>query len=166
MLTCYNAHMTPLFNHLDALELLSYSKETGLFSWSKQRRGVKVGIPLGCSNGFGYLRITVMGQSVYAHRLAWFYVHGKWPKDQIDHINGIKSDNRIANLRDVVSIENAQNKHGAQKNSKSLTMGVSWHKRSKKWQVHVCVYRERKYLGLFNDIKEAEAVYLKAKGKL
>jgi hypothetical protein len=70
-------------------------------------------VPLGTSNGFGYLRITVLGKSYYAHRLAWFYMNGEWP-DQIDHINGIKSDNRIENLRNVTVQQNNQNKLNAQ----------------------------------------------------
>jgi HNH endonuclease len=157
--------MKPLFNQKDVRELLDYNQETGIFMWKKSRRGIQVGKPLGTDNGFGYLRITVLGKSVYAHRLAWFYVHGNWP-DQIDHINGNKSDNRIKNLRDVNVQQNAQNKIKAQKNSESQTLGVSWHKKAKKWQAHICVYKQRKYLGLFVNIEEAHKAYLKEKEKI
>jgi len=114
---------------------------------------------LGTDNGFGYLRITVLGKSYYAHRLAWMYVHGKLPSGEIDHINGIKQDNRIENLRDLKSISNANNKTRASKNSKSNILGVSWHKKARKWSAYICVYKQRKYLGLFSDIKEAELAY-------
>ena len=133
--------------------------------WRKQRRGVKTDVPLGTDNGFGYLRITVLGKSYYAHRLAWFYAKGTWP-DQIDHINGIKSDNRLDNLRDVNVQQNAQNKLNAQKNSDSQILGVSWHKKAKKWQAHICIYKERKYLGLFDNVKDAEEAYKKEKERI
>ena len=157
--------MKPLFNQKDVVDLLNYNQQTGVFVWKKPRRGIKVGQPLGTDNGFGYLRITVLGKSVYAHRLAWFYVYGEWP-DQIDHINGKKSDNRIKNLRNVNVQQNAQNKTSAQKNSESQTLGVSWHKRAKKWQAHICVYKERKYLGLFENVADAHKAYLKEKEKI
>lgn len=133
--------------------------------WRKQRRGVKTNVPLGTDNGFGYLRITVFGKSYYAHRLAWFYMKGVWP-DQIDHINGIKSDNRIDNLRSVNTQQNNQNKHKAQKNNTSKILGVSWHKKAKKWQAHICVYKQRKYLGLFEKIEDAEKAYKKEKQRI
>lgn len=157
--------MKSLFTQKDLWEILYYNANTGVFMWCKERRGIKIGVPLGTDNGFGYLRITVLGKSYYAHRLAWFYINGTWP-DQIDHINGVKSDNRIANLRDVNVQQNAQNKVNAQKNSDSQVMGVSWHKKSKKWQAHICVYKERKYLGLFEDVKTAHEAYLKEKEKI
>ena len=143
----------------DLHNLIIYDKETGVFCWNKSRRGVVVNKNLGCDNGFGYLRITVLGKSYYAHRLAWFYIYGKWPKDQIDHINGIKNDNRIENLRDLTNSQNAQNKLKAKVNSNSKILGVSWHKKAKKWQAFICIYKQNKYLGLFSDIKDAEIAY-------
>lgn len=157
--------MQNLLTQKDVWEVLDYNANTGVFMWGKSRRGVKTGVPLGTDNGFGYLRITVLGRSYYAHRLAWFYVKGTWP-DQIDHINGIKSDNRIENLRDVTVQQNNQNKLKAQKNSDSKVLGVSWHKKAKKWQAHICVYKERKYLGLFDDVNEAHVAYLKEKERV
>jgi len=157
--------MQNLLTQKDVWEILDYNANTGVFMWLKSRRGVKTGVPLGTDNGFGYLRITVLGRSYYAHRLAWFYVQGTWP-DQIDHINGIKSDNRIENLRDVTVQQNNQNRLKAQKNSDSKVLGVSWHKKAKKWQAHICVYKERKYLGLFDDVNEAHVAYLKEKERV
>jgi hypothetical protein len=143
----------------DLHELLDYDANTGVFCWKKKRRGIQVNKPLGTNNGFGYLRITVMSKSYYAHRLAWMYVHGNLPYGEIDHINGIKDDNRIENLRDLQSISNANNKTKANKRSKSKILGVSWHKKANKWAAFICVYKERKYLGLFSDIKQAETAY-------
>lgn len=157
--------MNNLFTQKELLEVLKYDPETGIFEWSKKRRGIKTGVPLGTDNGFGYLRITVFGRSYYAHRLAWFYMEGTWP-DQIDHINGVKSDNRYLNLRDVNVLQNNQNRQKAQSNSKSNMLGVSWHKKAKKWQAHICIYKERKYLGLFENVKDAEEAYRKEKEKI
>ena len=157
--------MTHLIDQQDLWDLLLYRPDTGMFVWKKKRRGIKTNVPLGTDNGFGYLRITVLGKSYYAHRLAWFYMEGEWP-DQVDHINGNKSDNRWENLRNVNVQQNAQNKLKAQKNSDSKILGVSWHKKAKKWQAHICVYKERKYLGLFKHINEAQEAYLKEKERI
>lgn len=157
--------MKTILTQDDIHELMDYDPKTGFFQWKKKRRGIQTGVFLGTDNGFGYKRISVLGKSYYAHRLAWFYVHGEWP-DQIDHINGIKSDNRIKNLRNVNCQQNAQNKTKAQKNSLSQTLGVSWHKKAKKWQAHICVFKERKYLGLFEKIEDAEKAFNKEKARI
>lgn len=145
------------------IKLMSYDPVTGLFKWKKRRRGVSTSKALGTDNGYGYLRITVLGVSRYAHRLAWLYVYGEMPANEIDHINGIKSDNRICNLRPATPGQNKQNMRRAQSNSKSGYLGVSWHKKAKKWQAHISVNRKHIYLGLHDDIDSAYASVLKAK---
>lgn len=147
-------------------ELLDYNADTGVFTWKKRRRGVRTGISLGCDNGNGYLRITVAGKSEYAHRLAWMYVHGYWPSQTVDHINGNPSDNRIANLRAATYGENMQNIRRATKKSTSNSLGVSWHKKAGKWQAHISVGRQHKYLGLFEKKTDAEQAYIAAKREL
>lgn len=153
-------------DHKSVIELLDYSHESGTFTWKKKRRGVPVGKALGCSNERGYLRITVLGKSCYVHRLAWFYVHGSWPTGQIDHIDGNKNNNAISNLRDVSPQGNAQNITKPRKNNNSSALGVSWHKKSSKWQVHICVYKHRKYIGLFENFEDAKAAYAEEKRKV
>ena len=155
-----------MLNHNELIELLNYEKTTGNFTWKKKRRGVKTNINLGCDNGFGYLRITVLGKSYYAHRLAWFYVNKEFPKNEIDHINGIRNDNRIENLRDIPGKLNSQNRNFPQKNSKSNILGVSWHKKANKWQAHICSYKEKKYLGLFSNIESAHEAYINEKSRI
>lgn len=84
-------------------ELLNYDPETGLFSWNAKRgRCAKLAVA-GSWNSYGYRRITVDGRGYPAHRLAWLHVHGRWPQGEIDHINGIKHDNRLANLCEATS---------------------------------------------------------------
>lgn len=143
----------------DLHELINFDTETGVFTWKKSRRGVKTGKQLGTCNGNGYLRITVLGRSYYAHRLAWFYVYGEWPEHEIDHINAIKGDNRITNLRKATPKENNGYKFRPQSNSKSGFIGVSWHKKASKWQA----FHKREYLGVFSNIDDAVAAYMTAK---
>jgi len=107
----------------------------------------------------------VLGRSYYAHRLAWFYVNGEWPIT-IDHIDGNRGNNSIENLRSCTQIDNNQNTHGPSSRSKTQILGVSWHKKAKKWQAHICIYKERKYLGLFDNVFEAQKAYLIEKEKV
>lgn len=108
-------------------ELLNYDQATGVFVWRvAMRYGVGAGGPAGsmCSNG--YLKIKVGGKRLSAHRIAWLFVTGEWPSDMIDHINGVRSDNRFSNLRDASRAVNQQNQRHAQKSNTSTgVLGVS-----------------------------------------
>ena len=149
----------------DVINLLNYDCATGVFTW-KPRRGVKAGVPLGTDNGHGYKRITVLGKSYYAHRLAWLYMHGEIPDCQIDHIDGNKANNSISNLRKATPSQNQHNHCIAQSNSKSGIQGVSWHKKARKWQSHIKINGEKKYLGLFYSKYDAKNAYEEIKKEL
>ncbi len=110
----------------------------------------------------GYLRVVLGDRQMMAHRVAWCLVHGEWPLHQIDHINGDKADNRLANLRDVTGLVNSQNMHRAKKNNRAGELGVSRYKSGR----HIArIYREgrRYYLGSFGTAEEARAAYRAAK---
>ena len=110
----------------------------------------------------GYLTIFCNGFRYAAHRLAWLYVHGEWPPAHIDHINGIRTDNRISNLRSVTASVNAQNMRRAMKNSKTGVLGVT--KCGNRFKAQLAIPRgSNKYLGLFKTIGEAQQAYLDAK---
>ena len=147
--------------------LLNYDPDTGIFCWRVQpSRNVKAGVVAGTVNHDGYIRIKIDGTLFMAHRLAWLYVYGAWPQDQIDHINGDKRDNRIANLRDVSRSVNMQNQVRAQKDNKSGLRGVSWNKNKKRWEAGISVNGRNEYLGSFDTTEAAHAAYLAAKLRL
>jgi hypothetical protein len=126
---------------------------------------VNVGAIVGSKSSFGYLDIMIDGKSYRLHRLAWLYMHGKWPKGYIDHINGIKDDNRICNLRDVTNSINQQNRNKARTDSKIGLLGVI--KRSRdRYESRIKVNGESIHLGISNTPEEAHQIYLKAKRQL
>lgn len=140
-------------------ELLDYNPETGVFTW------VNAGKIAGSPCGFGYRAIRCLGGRYYSHRLAWFYVRGAWPKNQIDHINGNKSDNRIANLREATHKENLWNsaKH---KDNKSGLKGVSLHAQSGRWQTQIYINGRSRFLGLHDSPAAAHKAYCDAANQL
>jgi len=94
----------------EAQELLSYNPDTGILTWNVNRkRCARAGQSAGSLKVSGYIVIGIYKKMYYAHRMAWFLHHGEWPKYTIDHINRNRSDNRIANLRDVNIGVNSQN---------------------------------------------------------
>jgi hypothetical protein len=142
-------------------ELLNYDPETGIFT----RRialcnAVKAGDVAG-SNSNGYLALHVAGRRYKAHRLAWMYVYGDWPKSHIDHINGDKADNRITNLRDVDRSTNLQNMRLATKRNSVGLMGV--YPVKGRYTSKIMVNGASRYLGCFKTAEEAHAAYLEAK---
>jgi len=91
-------------------EYLSYDPESGHLYWAKTMSGrAKAGNLAGSKNGEGYIQVQVKKRAYLAHRVAWFLTHGNWPENDIDHINGDKTDNRIKNLRDVSKSMNQRN---------------------------------------------------------
>src|SRR4029450_2313606 len=108
-------------------ELLDYDPETGDFTWKVNRRCVRSGSVAGNVNCVdGYCYIGVDARRYHAHRLAWLYIKGAWPNDQIDHINGNKADNRFANLRQATHSQNQAN-GGRYSNNASGYNGVTLH---------------------------------------
>ena len=146
----------------EAKELLNYNPLTGVFSWALSRRGCRKGDQAGYCDGKGYRQICLKRHKHIAeHRLAWFMVYGKWPRSCIDHINGVRDDNRIENLREATVAENGQNL--ARKNNKTGYSGVRYHSRSGTWVARITVNRREIYLGHANTPKAAHLLYLAGK---
>ena len=137
------------------LECIEYDKETGLFRWKRTGRGrVKQGWWQGTLAFNGYIRIQFMKKQYGAHRIAWLLTYGEWPSDQIDHINGIRTDNRIANLRSVNGLENNKNQRKTEKNT-SGCVGVSLDSRTNSWAAYVSVENRKRHLGRFKNFSDA-----------
>lgn len=100
-----------------------------------------------------------------AHRLAWLYVHGRWPIADIDHINGIRDDNRFTNLREASRAENNQNIRSARSHAISGLLGAHWHRQSGLWYMRIKVDGKSFTKGMFATAEEAHAAYLKAKAE-
>lgn len=142
-------------------ELLHYCPETGRFTWLKPR-GVAKGSSPGAMNGNGYIQIKIDYRRYMAHRLAWLYIYGEFPSDMLDHINRIKTDNRLENLRLATNSENQQNA-GLSKGNTSGAKGVSWHKVSGCWRVQIRAGGKKKHIGSFKDFELAELVASEAR---
>jgi len=106
----------------------------------------------------GYITIKINKKAYQAHRLVWLYTYGDWPIDQIDHINKVKNDNRLINLRQVNNSENQQNV-GLRRDNTSGHKGVSWNKKLGKWHLQLQVNKKKIYLGLYDNIDEAVKIY-------
>lgn len=145
-------------------ELLHYDPETGVFVWRIPRGSAKTGDVAGCPHPEGYRKIMIDRKIYLAHRLAWLYVHGAWPKDEIDHRNGVRADNRFTNLREATRAENGQNLKIRADNTSGF-IGVSWYKPARKWQAHINLAGRNKNLGCFDTPEAAHAAYLAAKAE-
>jgi hypothetical protein len=155
--------MEPAPNRL--CELLDYSPETGELRWRVNRGKCKAGRLIACLNGSGYIIVRIDDKLLRAHRVAWAMTHGEWPSLEIDHINGVRNDNRIVNLRLASRFQNMQNT-GKPTTNKSGFKGVSWHARANKWQAYIRANGKSYSLGLFVDPEEAHNAYKTAGEKL
>jgi hypothetical protein len=145
--------------HKPDIELLrhsfNYDPETGELTWKNPRSiRVKVGDLCGCPDGKGYLTVRICTKLFFVHRVAWALVNGRWPENDIDHINGDGFDNRIQNLRSATKSQNLCNQKLSSRN-KSGVKGVWWATRQKKWKARVIVNKKQYHAGYFDSISAA-----------
>lgn len=142
-------------------QLFDYRPDTGEFRRSISRRGVAMsGTLAGSKTRHGYLSIRINKKHYFSHRLAWLYVYGKWPSGGLDHIDGDKTNNRIANLREATESQNQANRFKGW--GVSGLKGVNFHKSAKKWMSRITKGRSMIYLGLFDTPEEAYKAYCAA----
>jgi len=142
--------------------LLSYDLDTGVFTWkSVTSNRVQAGQIASSTQQDGYARVGIDGKRYLSHRLAWLYVNGCWPAGFIDHINGIRTDNRFENLREVSRSGNSRNMRRAMAGAASNHLGVSKHKRG--WSAKIRYGGKQVHLGTFKTPELAHEAYLQAK---
>jgi len=145
-------------------ELLDYNPDTGLFVWKQNKsKKIKAGTLAGSIKDSGYLRIKINNKIYPAHRLAWIYMYDVEPKI-IDHINGIKTDNRICNLRNCNNTQNQWNSKLSITNTSGIK-GVCWVASRNKWRVQIKVNNISKHIGYFDNLEFAELVAQEARSK-
>lgn len=153
----------------DLRQLLSYNPDTGELvwlprdeSWFKKARDAKgwnkkyAGTKAFQTLHYGYLHGHVFKKHYFAHRVAWALHYGSWPEGQIDHVNGVRSDNRIENLRDVTHSDNQKNVKLRHDNKCGMP-GIDWKKHASAWRVRVSREGKRHLVGYFKNLDEAMA---------
>ena len=165
-------------------QLLRYDPETGKLFWKERSPEM---FPVGkrraehtCSiwnasfagreaftsiDNHGYAKGTIFQHSYAAHRVAFVLIHGRWPDHQVDHINGIRSDNRSENLREATSSQNKMNSKVRCDNSSGYK-GVSFHKASNLWRANIRLNGKQRCIGYFKTAEEANDAYQKASEEL
>ena len=161
-------------------ECLDYDPATGVFRWKvrpvhhfhddtrltaadvcKGRNSRFAGLIAGAVNNHGYHQVQIGDRKYRAHRLAWFYTYGEWPRCDVDHIDGNRLNNRTANLRLASRSENVANSKLGSGNTSGVK-GVKQRQDTGRWEARIGFKYKLRYLGLFDTIEEAQAAYMKA----
>ena len=145
---------------IELKEVLDYDPDSGEFIWlnAPNNRYVKNGDIAG-TLADGYIRIKIRGKKYAAHRLAWLYMTENWPSGEIDHINGIKYDNRYDNLRTANRSENRRNVSCYSGSPSGLKGVTKWKGR---WRARISINKKQVWLGYYNDPIEAAKSYDRA----
>lgn len=152
-----------MIEHEELKNLLHYNPDTGVFTWLPSKgkgSGMRKGVA-GTVNFKGYRYIKVAGKSRFAHRLAWFYMTGRWPEDQLDHINGERDDNRWLNLREASNGQNMENIAGPHGKTITGVLGVTF--RRSRYEARIQQGNRRFHVGTFKTKEAADAAYREAK---
>lgn len=140
--------------HSRLVELLDYDEDDGFFRWKVWRGGCVPGEVAGSPHIGGYVVICVDHVHYLAHRLAVFYVTGEWPAHEVDHCDGVRTNNAYGNLRQASRKENSYN-HGTRVDNTSGVRGVSFKKDKGKWRATIQQNRQSHHLGYFDEFELA-----------
>lgn len=153
----------------EARRRVAYDPETGKLTWKVLRNTLRIGEEARCLDVAGYVQVNICGTLVKGHRLAWLIHYGEWPADHIDHINGVRNDNRITNLRCVSGTVNTQNKRNGSCKNNSGYLGVYMAPRmspQKRFLAKIMQGGKQYHLGGFPTAEAAHAAYVAAKRQL
>ena len=147
--------------------LVEYDAKSGVLYWKndhKYFKSIKAGdIVGGSSRKNGYASTAINKKQYYVHRLVWLLFYGSWPEKQIDHINGIRDDNRIENLRLATASENQHNRKKTHGRKTPVGAYKHW---SGKWYSSIMSNGKYKFLGTFENPEDASNAYASAKAQL
>jgi len=164
-------------------QLLSYDPDTGKLFWKERgpewfKDGLRPaewcanqwnnrfsGAVAGTLTPRGYLKVTVNSEKYWAHRVAWKIYYGCEPLFEIDHINQVKDDNRIENLRDVAPSINSKNSPIGTRNISGV-VGVFWNTQKQKWQAKIHCNGKGRHIGFFDDLPAAQTARKQAEREL
>ncbi|EBM1728385.1 endonuclease [Salmonella enterica] len=149
----------------DIRDLIDYNPENGVLTAKVNFSGRQAGSVIGSQTWQGYYAFSLFGKKCFAHRLAWLLHYGEWPSQPIDHINGIKTDNSIRNLR-LCSLSQNQFNKPTQKNNTTGVKGVYWNKRDKRYVASVQFNGKKYSAGHHKDIDSAKEAVMKLREKL
>ena len=154
----------------DLRKLLTYEPETGKLFWKERPREMfesqrdfsawnarfsgKEG--LGSIGTNGYKHGAIKNKTFNTHRVVWCLCYGEWPGQNIDHVNGVRTDNSISNLRNVSHAENQKNQKRSKRNTSGHT-GVHWLTGVGKWYAQIMAGRQKYHLGYFDRLEDAVA---------
>ena len=143
-----------MIEHDELKRILDYNKDTGVFTWKVAiNNRIKKDGSAGTLGKMGYKCISIYCKRYLAHRLAWFYITGEWPKGHMDHENHVRDDNRFCNLRVVTRTENNRNMLKSKRNTSGIT-GVNWDKNISRWRARIHVNKNIE-LGMYNCLLDA-----------
>jgi hypothetical protein len=159
--------VSAIISHEELTRALSYDQYTGAFTWLvSTNRAIKVGSVAGnavhAARQKSYRQIRFSGRNYYEHRLAWFYMTGKWPVNQVGHKDEDTANNRWANLREATASTNAHNRAKPAANNTAGFLGVSRNKAGK-YTAKIVVNMKHFHLGTFATAELASTAYLDAK---
>lgn len=148
-------------------ELLDYNPLTGALTWRERMGGTaNKGSIAGSNRKDGYLQTRVDVNRYLNHRIIWLWVTGSWPVNHIDHINGIRNDNRLINLRDVIRKNNNENLHSPYKNNSTGFLGVSKSPSCSTYRARIRHNKQLIEIGNFRNPEDAHNAYIAVKRRL
>jgi hypothetical protein len=145
-----------ILTYEEAMQLFDYNPESGIITWKIDNHKARIGNIAGYLHSYGYIQIMVGHREYRAHRLAWLLMYKVWPSKNIDHINGIRDDNRIFNLRDVSQRENSCNRKEHREGKRPGYFYNQWEKR---WDARIFYAHKLKRLGVYDTEDQAAHAY-------
>lgn len=143
-------------------EKLRYDPETGVLVWAvKVANHIPAGREIVHVDREGYMRLYIRNNKLFAHRVAWAIHHNSWPEGVIDHKNGVRTDNRLCNLRNATLQDNRHNRIDRPIGASGY-IGVNCCKGGQRWSTQIRLAKVTHYLGRFDDPISAAIAYDRA----